>query len=376
MSGLYIHIPFCRKACNYCDFHFSTQLDSMDRMVDGLAKELRLRGSTPKSPIDTIYFGGGTPSMLTEKALNILMETIITYYNLSPSAEVTLEANPDDIDPNKAKFWRRAGINRLSIGIQTFNDKVLKVLNRSHNANQALKSIDWVRQAGFDNISADLMFALPEASDASLRADLKTLLNLDLPHLSIYGLIIEEKTVFSNWKSQKKRSFPSDLDYERNYRIVHAELTKYQYEHYEISSFAKNAHFSRHNASYWLQNPYLGIGPGAHSFDGDNRSHNISSNRLYLKQLDTGRAHPVVEALSLTEKMNEYVMTRLRTHFGLDFEQFEKKFHRDIKSEHLILINQLCSEGFAFLDLNKLKLTFEGFLISDDICARLFYPTS
>ena len=348
----------------------------MDRMVNGLAKELRLRGSTPKIPIDTIYFGGGTPSILTEKALNILIETITTYYNVCPSAEITLEANPDDIDPNKAKFWKRAGINRLSIGVQTFNDKVLKVLNRSHSANQALKSIDWVRQAEFDNISADLMFALPEASDGSLRADLKTLLNLDLPHLSIYGLIIEEKTVFSNWKSQKKKSFPSELDYERNYRIVHEELTKYQYEHYEISSFAKNAHFSQHNAAYWLQNPYLGIGPGAHSFDGDNRSYNISNNQLYLKQLDTNKVHPIVEALSLTEKMNEYIMTRLRTHFGLDFEQFEKKFHRDIKSERLMLINQLCSEGFALLDLNKLKLTFEGFLISDDICARLFYPAS
>ena len=171
----------------------------MDRMIKGLAKELRLRGSTPKSPIDTIYFGGGTPSILTEKALDTLMETIATYYNVSLSAEVTLEANPDDIDAEKAKYWKRAGINRLSIGIHTFNDKVLNVLNRSHNADQALKSIDLVRQAGFHNISADLMFALPEASDASLRADLNTLVNLDLPHLSVYGLIIEEKTVFSNW---------------------------------------------------------------------------------------------------------------------------------------------------------------------------------
>ena len=345
-------------------------------MVKGLAKELKLRSSTPKSSIDTIYFGGGTPSILADQSLNILMETIKTYYNVSTSAEVTLEANPDDIDSDKAKSWKRAGINRLSIGIQTFNDKILKILNRSHSADQALKSIEWVRQAGFHNISADLMFALPDASDVLLNTDLKILMNLDLPHLSIYGLTIEDKTVFGNWKIQNKRAFPSDADYERNYRIVHEVLIQNQYEHYEISSFAKNKHFSRHNSSYWLQNPYLGIGPGAHSFDGENRGHNISNNQIYLKQMDIGHAQLIIEPLSLTEKMNEYIMTRLRTHFGLDFEQFEEKFHRDIRNDHLKFIDQICLEGLAFLEKNKLKLTFAGFLISDEICARLFYPIS
>ena len=243
MSGLYIHIPFCRKACNYCDFHFSTQLNSMNRMVQGLAKELKLRSSTPKITIETIYFGGGTPSILTEKALDFLMETIKTCYNVSTSAEITLEANPDDINAEKALSWKRSGINRLSIGIQTFNDKILKILNRSHTSNQALKSIEWVRQAGFQNISADLMFALPDSNDAVLKADLKTLISLDLPHLSIYGLTIEENTVFGRWKIQNKQVFPSDIDYERNYRMVHKVLTQHHYEHYEVSSFTKRRNF-------------------------------------------------------------------------------------------------------------------------------------
>lgn len=375
MSGLYIHIPFCRKACNYCDFHFSTQLNSMNRMVRGLAKELKLRSSTPKITIETIYFGGGTPSILTEKALDFLMETIKTCYNVSTSAEITLEANPDDINAEKALSWKRSGINRLSIGIQTFNDKILKILNRSHTANQALKSIERVRQAGFQNISADLMFALPDSNDAVLKADLKTLISLDFPHLSIYGLTIEENTVFGRWKIQNKQVFPSDIDYERNYRMVHEVLTQHHYEHYEVSSFTKKKKFSRHNTSYWLQNSYLGIGPGAHSFDGEYRSQNVSNNQQYLKNLDFGHIQQTSEALSLTEKMNEYIMLRLRTYFGLDFMLFKKKFHRDIKSEHVKLIDQICLEGLAFLEKNKLKLTFDGFLINDEICTRLFYPT-
>ncbi len=343
-------------------------------MVQGLAKELKLKSSTPKVIIETIYLGGGTPSILTEKALDFLIETIKTFYKVSTSAEITLEANPDDIDAEKAKSWRRLGINRLSIGIQTFDDKILKILNRSHSANQALKSIEWVRKAGFHNISADLMFALPDANDAVLKADLKTLVSLDLPHLSIYGLTIEEKTVFGSWKMQNKRVFPSDNDYQRNYRVVHELLTQQQYEHYEISSFAKEKKFSRHNTSYWLQNPYLGIGPGAHSFDGEYRSQNISNNQLYLKKLDFGHLQLTTEALSLTEKMNEHIMLRLRTSFGLDFALFKKEFHRDIKSDNLKLIDQICLEGLALMGKNKLKLTFDGFLISDEICAQLFYP--
>tara|TARA_B100000900_G_C20594724_1_gene722923 strand:- start:82 stop:1119 length:1038 start_codon:yes stop_codon:yes gene_type:complete len=343
-------------------------------MVQGLAKELKLKSSTPKITIETIYFGGGTPSILTEKALNFLMETIKTYYNVSTSAEITLEANPDDIDVEKAISWKRSGINRLSIGIQTFNDKILNILNRSHTANQALKSIERVRKAGFDNISADLMFALPDSNDAELKADLKILKNLDLPHLSIYGLTIEEKTVFGRWKNQNKRVFPSDIDYERNYRMVHEVLTQHHYEHYEVSSFAKKKKFSRHNTSYWLQKSYLGIGPGAHSFDGEYRSQNIGNNQLYLKNLDFGHIHQTSEALSLTEKMNEYIMLRLRTCFGLDFVLFKKEFHRDIKSENLKLIDQICLEGLGFLEKNKLKLTFDGFLNSDEICTQLFYP--
>ena len=219
------------------------------------------------------------------------------------------------------------------------------------------------------------MFALPDSNDDVLKADLKTLISLDLPHLSIYGLTIEENTVFGRWKIQNKQVFPSDIDYERNFRMVHEVLTLHHYEHYEVSSFTKKKKFSRHNTSYWLQNSYLGIGPGAHSFDGEYRSQNVGNNQLYLKNLDFGHIQQTSEALSLTEKMNEYIMLRLRTCFGLDFMLFKKKFHRDIKSEHVKLIDQICLEGLAFLEKNKLKLTFDGFLINDEICTRLFYPT-
>jgi|TARA_B110000503_G_C7173547_1_gene425702 oxygen-independent coproporphyrinogen III oxidase len=348
-------------------------LKPVSDMVKALNKELTIKAHENTEVVKTIYFGGGTPSVLSASLLHSLLQTITRHYLLDSEIEITIEANPDDINYTILQDWFDMGINRLSIGIQTFRPQLLESLNRSHNAIQAIKSIDMARKIGFTNISADLMFALPEASDEILQSDLETMVSLGLPHISVYGLTIEEKTVFGQWKRDGTMPFPTDEVYAHNYRIVHDTLVGHNYEHYEISNFAKKGFLSKHNTSYWFQESYIGIGPGAHSFNGTDRKENISNNQVYLKQLALGNIPEKVEKLSQTEMMNEYIMTHLRTQFGLHLSDFRRKYGFDLARHHHRFIHSLCQEGLATITDDTLKLTFDGFLISDEICAKLFF---
>ncbi len=374
MAGIYIHIPFCKQACHYCDFHFSTNPALQNDFTGALLKEIPLRVSYLQGePIETIYFGGGTPSLMPAKAIGEILKSIQQHFEIGEAPEITLEANPDDMDPVSLERWKEMGINRLSIGIQSFFEEDLQWMNRAHTALQALDAPRAARHAGIDNISLDLIYGSPGLTEEKWRKNLLTAISLDPSHLSCYALTVEPKTALFQL-IRRKKSPDIEPDKQASQFLMGIQvLESAGYEHYEISSFAKPGKRSRHNSSYWQSKKYLGLGPSAHSFDGRNRHWNMANNALYIKSLDSGQWYGEAEELQPKDRLNEYIMTSLRTLEGLDLryvcEEFGKEKELALKTNTGVYIrsSQMIHAG------DRLTLTPEGKLFADGIASALFF---
>jgi oxygen-independent coproporphyrinogen-3 oxidase len=373
MAGIYVHIPFCRKACHYCDFHFSTSRDRQREMIDAICRELILQKDyLAQQPVHTLYFGGGTPSLLTADELLALFDTIRTHYALQPGAEVTLEANPDDLSDDTLSFLRQVGVNRLSIGAQSFNDGILESLNRSHDARQAVEAARRSREAGFTNVSIDLMYAIPDLSMAQWEETIATAIALAPDHISAYTLTIEPRTYFGHLAS---RGTLKETDEEtaaaQMERLVDL-LATAGFEQYEVSNFARPGFESRHNRAYWEHEHYLGVGPGAHSYNGVTRQWNVRNNPLYIKALREGRVPFELETLQRADHINEYLLTSLRTSRGCDLERLRLDYEFDLRTDRMSYLENLRNLGLATLHESTLQLTRKGRLLADKIAADLF----
>lgn len=374
MGGIYLHIPFCKQACFYCDFHFSVSLKNKDEFLKALTKELILRKNyLENQPIQTIYFGGGTPSLLSVDEILRLFEIIAKNYNLSTEIEFTLEANPDDLTSKKAKELSKTPINRFSIGIQSFFEDDLKFMNRAHTAHEADSSIKRVQDAGFDNITIDLIYGIPNMSTEKWKANLYKSFDLKVPHLSCYALTVEEKTALHHFIKTKKYPTVSDELAFEHYQILVAETELHQFIQYELSNFGKDGYFSKHNISYWIGKSYLGFGPSAHSFNGYSRSWNIANNPKYIKSMALNELPITTEILTLTNQFNEYLMTGLRTIYGVSFAVIENRFGAIYKNH---LLNQIKKhqqlQNITIKD-DLIFITSKGRFLTDTILADLFF---
>lgn len=373
MAGLYIHIPFCKQACYYCDFHFSTNHSYKHQMVEAIAREIVLQNDyLDGEPLDTIYFGGGTPSMLTCHDLTKILDTIHKNFSVNKNPEISLEANPDDLTFNKLVELHTLGINRLSIGIQSFHDETLASLNRVHTSNDAINCLKNARLTGFNNISIDLIFAIPGRTQEILENDLRIALDHYPEHLSAYGLTIEEKTVFGNWNKKGKLVQVDDEEAARQFDSLIFTLESHGYEHYEISNFCRDQKYSRHNTSYWKNINYLGIGPGAHSYNGKSRQYNISNNAKYMKFIERGLVPCEVDFLSKTDIANEYLLTSLRTCWGCNLDELQRLSGYDLRVSQEKVLNQLEKDDMVRFVGNILYLTRKGKFLADSIIMQLF----
>ena len=320
MAGIYIHIPFCRKACHYCNFHFSTSLKQKDELLAAILKEIEIQKKyLNTAEIETVYLGGGTPSVLSIKDLDILFKTLDTHFTIKDTAEITLEANPDDLSLDYLQELKQhSRINRLSIGIQSFSEEDLLWMNRAHNAIDAKACIEYAQDAGFDNLTVDLIYGAPTTSDEQWLKNMKTVFDYDIPHISCYALTVEKDTALHNLVKKGKMPPIDEEKSARHFEMLMFEMKRFGYLHYEISNFAQPNHFARHNSNYWLGVPYLGLGPSAHSFDGTSRQWNIANNAVYIKSLNDNKVPFERENLTPAQRYNEYVMTTLRTIWGSD----------------------------------------------------------
>ncbi|MBI3219042.1 MAG: radical SAM family heme chaperone HemW [Bacteroidetes bacterium] len=371
MAGIYIHIPFCKQACHYCDFHFSTNQSHRKEMCMAIAKELALQADYLTSEsISTLYWGGGTPSLLSESEFGIILESVHKHFSVEPNIEQTLEANPDDLTQKKLALIKSLGFNRLSIGIQSFDDEVLRFFNRAHSADEALKCMELSRGAGFANISIDLIYAVPSQSQDDWKKNIESALALRPEHISAYSLTIEEKTVFGNWNRKGKLQPADENEAALNFITLMDMLEMNGYEHYEISNFCKPGFYSRHNSSYWKQARYLGVGPSAHSYNGVSRQSNLSNNSLYQKSIESGTIPAEIEILTRENKINEYIFTTLRTIWGCDLSFLKENFAYDLAS--MGLLQKMKDQEWVIQEGNTLYLTRKGKLLADQIASDLF----
>lgn len=373
MAALYIHIPFCHKACTYCNFHFSTSLQHKNELIEQLCKEIEYRKDYLSGQVlQSIYFGGGTPSLLSMQDLHQILETVYHHFTVMPEAEITLEANPDDLHRDKLRDLQAAGINRLSLGIQSFFDEDLLYMNRSHNASQALQCLNDIAATGFDSFSADLIFGYPLLSDDKWQSNIQTLLDAGAPHISGYAMTVEPKTALAAFIKKKQEPPIDSSQAARQFETLMSQLESAGYEHYEISNYALPKKRAIHNSSYWKGEPYLGIGPSAHSFDGESRQWNVANNALYIQSLLARQIPYEKEMLSDSEKCNEQIMIRLRTIEGLDtliVKEFlsEHDFHQWIQTR-----NRLLQQDYLHAQQDQLFLSRKGKLFADYVAAELF----
>jgi oxygen-independent coproporphyrinogen-3 oxidase len=371
LSSIYIHIPFCKQACHYCDFHFSTSLKKKDELINALKTELSLRKVELTNTVECIYFGGGTPSLLSAEELNSLIETVYTNYNVSETPEITLEANPDDLTKDKITELGKSKINRLSIGIQSFFEDDLKLMNRAHNAKEALQCIEFSKTE-FDNISIDLIYGIPGMTTQKWKENLNIALQLDIPHISSYALTVEPNTALKRY-IEKGVVPPVDDDLaKQHFDILIETLQQAGYSNYEFSNFGKQGYHSNNNTAYWTGKSYLGIGPSAHSYNGKQRSWNINNNPKYIKSIQQGIIPNEVETLSVTDRYNEYVMTGLRTIWGISLSKIEKEFGLNFKTYVLQQAKNLIEDHLLFLDGDTIVVTKKGKFLSDGIASELF----
>lgn len=371
MAGIYIHIPFCKQACHYCDFHFSTSLKKKPELVEALCREIQLRSNELSGEVDTIYFGGGTPSLLEAAELQQIFETIQTNYKVNPEAEVTLEANPDDLTPEKISMLAGSQINRLSIGVQSFFEEDLKMMNRAHNQTEALRCIELAKQH-FDNVSIDLIYGIPGMSQQRWKENLQTVLALEVPHISSYALTVEPRTALKKLIDTGKVQAVDDAMAKQHYEIMVNLLQEAGYVNYEFSNFGKEGYFSRNNTAYWFGEPYVGIGPSAHSFDGLKRKWNVSNNSLYIKAIEKGELPLEEEQLSKNDRYNELVMTRLRTQWGIDLREVASKFGTSYLRYLLKQAAPLQQRGMLEYREGSLHISQKGKFLGDGIAAELF----
>lgn len=373
MAGIYIHIPFCKQACHYCDFHFSTSLKKKNEMVLALAKEIRLRKSEfENETVETIYFGGGTPSILAVADLRMLIDEVYKNYTVAENPEITVEANPDDLTEERIIELSENKINRLSIGIQSFFEEDLKLMNRAHNSAEAKKCLE-IATKYFDNISVDLIYGIPGLTNEHWLQNIQTVLNLNIPHISSYALTVEPKTALQKFIKQGIVPQPDDAVAHEQFLMLVDKLEANGFIHYELSNFGKPDYFSKNNSAYWLGKKYLGIGPSAHSYDGTNRSWNIANNPLYIKALSENQLPNETETLTETDRYNEYIMTGLRTVWGVSLDRIENEFGENMLQYLLQNAKRYLDDEKLVLENNILRTTKKGKFFCDGIASDLFW---
>ena len=372
MSGIYIHIPFCKQACHYCDFHFSTSMKKKEEMVLAIANELKLRKIEFQDElVETIYFGGGTPSVLELDEINFLINTVYDNYSVSQTPEITLEANPDDLSEARIIAFSQSKINRLSIGIQSFFEDDLQMMHRAHNSAEAKKCLE-IATHYFDNITIDLIYGIPGMTNEKWLYNIEIALAFNVPHISCYALTVEPKTALSKLIQTGKIAEPNDEVAQMHFLTLVETLENKGFVHYELSNFGKENYFSKNNSAYWLGKKYLGIGPSAHSFDGISRSWNISNNSLYIKSIQENNLPKEVEILSNTDRYNEYIMTGLRTIWGVSFEKIASDFGNDYLDYCQNQMQKFLKDDLLFVENNILKTTKKGKFLTDGIASDLF----
>jgi oxygen-independent coproporphyrinogen III oxidase len=373
--GLYIHIPFCKKACNYCNFYFSTTLNNYNSFIAALLNEISLTKHPTDNEIQTIYFGGGTPSLLQPADLQKILAALKNKYNISPTAEITLECNPDDVNSQSLQQWLQVGINRLSVGLQSFNNAELTWMNRAHTAEGSVKVLQLIPEAGFTNYSVDLIYGSPFLTNENWIENIKTVIDHNVPHISCYALTVEEKTKLAHDIATLKTPAVTEERQTEQFFILLEQLGKAGYEHYEISSFCKPGYRSQHNSSYWQNIGYLGLGPSAHSFNGHNkRWWNVANNALYISTL-TNNTLPIdtEEELTITDLMNEFIMVRLRVIEGIDLNIFKTKFGDTNFDALLQKITTLQTQGQLTIANNFVTIPTAKRFFADGIAAALFF---
>ena len=368
MAGLYIHIPFCRSRCIYCGFYSTTMLELREEYVDALCKEMRMRGH---AVLDTIYLGGGTPSLLTRQMLGQLFDTIETVYDVRPGAEITMECNPDDVDAHFAEMLNSLPVNRVSMGIQSFDEERLKFLHRRHTAQQGRHAVDLLREAGINNISIDLMFGFPNETLEQWRYDINQALLLKVEHISAYSLMVEENTPLYRMVESKMVKKADDDTYIIMYNQLVCMLKESGYQHYEISNFALPGYHSRHNSSYWNDIPYIGIGAAAHSYDVTSRSSNVADVKQYIHSIKSGVLPSERESLSMTDRYNDMITTRLRTCHGICLGNAASMFGEPMIEYLLQNAQPYLDSGWLVLEDGHLHLTHKGIMMSDTVMGDL-----
>lgn len=373
MAGIYIHIPFCKTRCIYCDFYSTTHSNLKSVFINALCKELSQRKDYLQEPIETIYFGGGTPSQLSEDDFIKVFDAIKQNFGMENAKEITLEANPDDLTEEYIDMLCRLPFNRISIGIQTFNDTTLSLLKRRHDANQAINAVRSCRQAGFQNISIDLIYGLPGETELRWQQDLQQALALDVEHISAYHLTYEKGTPIYK---MLQRDQIKEVDENRSihfFTTLIDTLSTAGYEHYEISNFCKPGKYSMHNTSYWKGIPYLGCGPSAHSFNGDSREWNISSLNKYIASVEEGERLHEIEQLDIYTKYNEKIITSMRTQWGLSLDEIKKAFGTKLTAYCMQQADNYIKRGKLKIEDGVLKLTCTGIFVSDGIMSDLLF---
>lgn len=371
MAGIYLHIPFCKQKCSYCDFHFSTDSSYHLRMMDAIHGELELKKESLKGQtVQTIYFGGGTPSLIAPEQLSRLLKQIHAHYDIESDLEVTIEANPDDLDGQRLSELKRIGVNRLSIGIQSFDDEILTSMNRGHNSDQALSAVGMAQEEGFQNISVDIIYGLPGRDLEWLKSELDRFLALGVQHISAYQLTIEPRTSYAHQVDKGLLRMPKDEKVAEQFEYLIKTFQRAGFEQYEVSNFAKDGFVSKHNSSYWRGKPYLGVGPSAHSYDGRHRYWNVANNHRYMKAIEDGTGFQEQEELDSKTRFNEYILTRSRTKWGLDLAYILEEFNIDLLDANAAVLRKY-ADGYSILE-GHLRLNEKGLLLADGFASDLF----
>ena len=372
LSGIYVHIPFCKKACHYCDFHFTTNMTHIKKMTDSICKEINIRKKEFSGNYNSLYFGGGTPSVLAISEMKQIIDQISKYTNQPQLSEVTVEINPEDVTETLLRGYSELGVNRLSIGVQSLNDDILNWMNRSHNKEKALQSVLLAKKMGFENVSVDFIYGIPGYPNRDIKKELSNLLSTKPFHISCYHFTIEDKTYFGQLKKQKKLREIRDTQSEEEFKIIAQLLDSNQYVHYEISNFSLQGKSSQHNKNYWKKNNYLGFGPSAHSYQFPYRSWNVSSNAQYIQQLSSNTFHPQKEELSEIDHFNELIMLGLRTSEGVKLSEAFKFLNEKNRNDFNAKIDCFLYEGLIKLKNKNLVMNKEKWLLSEFISRELF----
>jgi oxygen-independent coproporphyrinogen-3 oxidase len=373
MAGIYLHIPFCKQQCSYCDFHFSTSLKHKEDLIKALLLEIEQKKELLTGQIETIYFGGGTPSILSYEELSFIVEALQNNFSIGPKIEFTLECNPDDITPAKLKELKRLGVNRLSIGVQSFFDEDLHFFNRAHNASQAETSILQSQELGFDNITVDLIYNTPTLNLEKWESNLNKIEELSIPHLSAYTLTVEPKTALFHQVNTNQIAMPSDEAAIEQFKLLMSKTKQMGMDQYEISNFGKPDYYSQHNSNYWKGVEYLGIGPSAHSYINGSRIWNVSNNIKYIKALNEKSTFSTKEVIDETTAYNEYILTRLRTKWGVDVSEVAERFNQELNTHFNKELEKYLKSSYLQVLNNKLILTQEGIFLADKISSDMFF---